>query len=181
MTKNCGNVHPLIQMVDYELPVIILICRVGYSIPLYSGFCVLFVSTLGNNFILEFYLVHVLAHVSNPSIWILMQADIYPNTPFSPAKHVWWNWVWLIKNQKQRSEKLNFSWAAIHVVTEFYSNVFNFKSIKISLRSYYEENNFYFTVFDKTAFKKCVYKLWCDHCITLLAFPFCVWFYMYVV
>ena len=68
MTKNCGNIHPLIQMVDYELPVIILIRRVGYSIPLYSGFCVLFVSTLGNNFILEFYLVHVLAHVSNPSI-----------------------------------------------------------------------------------------------------------------
>ena len=66
MTKNCGNVHPLIQMVDYELLVIILICRVGYSIPLYSGFCVLFVSTLGNNYILEFYLVHVLAHVSNP-------------------------------------------------------------------------------------------------------------------
>lgn len=66
MTKNCGNVHPLIQMVDYKLPVIILICRVGYSIPLYSGFCVLFVSTLGNNYILEFYLVHVLAPVSNP-------------------------------------------------------------------------------------------------------------------
>ena len=32
MTKNCGNVHPLIQMVDYKLPVIILICRVGFSV-----------------------------------------------------------------------------------------------------------------------------------------------------